>query len=109
MSGEPLILAGTVKLDATGAGQVTLSPPDTIPGWVVTLTSVHVDRTSPEPTFRLYRDHVAPENFLEGSYSGALDSSASILRVHPGESLVGAWEGGAPGALAFLRCTGEVA
>ncbi|WP_088289832.1 hypothetical protein [Kineosporia sp. A_224] len=108
-TGDRFNLAGQVKLDAAGGGQVTLSPPGTIPGWIVNLTSINVTTRNAEPTFKLYRGNVMPLNFLEGSYSGSQDSSNSVLRVAPGEALVGVWEGGDPGATASLHCSGEVA
>lgn len=98
--------ANSVVLDSSGRGEITLAPPASGGGWNVELTTVYVSTRVAEPTFRLYLNGVSPVNLLEGSYSGAQDSSDTSHRVEPGSALVGVWEGGDPGARATLRVSG---
>ena len=105
MSGRFFSTAAQVKLDATGAGQVSISPPSV--DWTVSLTSVNVSSHTLEPTFTLYLNGVSPTAFLEGSYSGSQDSSDTEHRVMAGQSLIGVWNGGDAGAVATLRVTGQ--
>lgn len=105
-SGSDFRSVGQTKLDSTGAGQVTLSPPGI--EWNVTLTSVTVSSHVKEPTFRLYIDGVADLNFLEGSHAGSQDSSDTHHVVRAGQSLIGVWSGGDVGATATLRVSGRV-
>jgi hypothetical protein len=98
-------VAQSVTLSASGGGQVTISPPVE---WEVQLVSVSVSSAAAEPTFRLYLDGVVPSGFLEGTYSGSQDSSATTHRVQPGQQLIGVWADGDVGATATLVVRGEI-
>jgi len=97
--------AGSTKLDATGAGQVTIAA--TGPGWTVRHLSINTSTAVKEPTFRLYLDLVSPTSLLEGSYSGSQDSSDTVHTVQGGQLLIGVWAGGDAGAVATMLVSGE--
>ena len=92
--------AVSVTLDATGAGQVSISP--TGGDWVLVNSAVTVSSSTLQPTAKLYRNAVAQVNFVEGSYSGANDSSNTRIVLKQGEQLICAWTGGDAGARASL-------
>lgn len=107
-SGDTFSTTAQVRLDAAGAGEVSVAPNGSIAGWRVTLISVSTSTRVNEPTFKLYREAATQANFLEGSFSGSQDASDTTHTVTPGSQLVGQWTGGDVGAVATLRVTGEV-
>lgn len=99
----PFRVSQSVTLDASGGGQVTISPPV---DWQVTLVSVVTTTAVKQPTFSLYLDSATPSGFLEGTYSGSRDASDTVHVIQPGQQLIGVWAGGDPGAKATMSVRG---
>lgn len=93
-----------VKLDASGNGQVTVSPGSV--DWVTTLITVSTSTATKHPQANLYLDQVAPTCLLEGTYTGDNDSTNTSHLVQSSQQLICAWTGGDPGATATVRVTG---
>lgn len=91
---------GTVQLDGAGAGSVRL--PVSGVWWQIDLMSVSVNSSVKMPTALVTNN----SEFVEGSYSGALDSSDTIHYVGPTDRLVCTWSGGDANATATFRVTG---
>lgn len=104
MTGLQTALADSVKLDATGAGQVPLYA--TGGDLVVTLQTLATSTAVKQPTANVYRNAVTTANFIEGSYTGSNDSSNTRIVLHAGESLICVWSGGDVGATATYRISG---
>ena len=105
----PLSVSGSVVLDGTGSGQVQLGPVLAGVSWTPGTVAVIVAPASLAVVsqFYLYLGSVQPANFIGGSYTGDVNSSAvSVPDMHPGQVLTGVWTGGNPGAKATMTVTG---
>ncbi|WP_163570759.1 hypothetical protein [Fodinicola feengrottensis] len=91
-----------MTLDATGAGQVLITP--TGGDWVLVNMGVSVSSSTLQPTAKLFKNFPAQVNFIEGSYTGANDSSNTRIVLRQGETLFCVWAGGDAGARATLVC-----
>ena len=96
--------SGSVILDGSGNGAVTLTPG--MLDWVITRTTITVESTTAEPTFKLYESNVNAADFLEGTWVGSLSTSDTTHLVRSGQALIGVWTGGDPGASATLIVRG---
>jgi hypothetical protein len=99
--------AGSVTLDASGDGQVSLGP--SIPGvlWTVTTVGCFTSTAVNTPTFYIYYGNAAAFNFIAASYTGNLDSDSDIsLTLYTGQTLLGVWAGGDSGAQATMSIFG---
>lgn len=92
----------SVVLDASGVGTVALYPNGG--DWVVTNTAVSVSSAVSQPVAKLYRTVVASVNLIEGSDTGANDSSDTRIVLRQNESLLCQWTGGDAGAQATMVC-----
>lgn len=92
--------AASVTLDATGSGQVLITP--TGGDWVLTNMAVSVSSATLQPTAKTYKNFPSQVNFVEGSYAGANDSSNTRIVLRQGETLFCVWAGGDAGARASL-------
>lgn len=107
----PLQVSAWVVLDGQGDGVVTLGPE--LPGtsWNPASCGVKVTPTSTTTVseFFLYLGGVSDENFIGGTYTGDINSSAVTLPapLTPGQILTGRWTGGNPGATATLTLSGQ--
>lgn len=104
MKGDRFTAIQQCTLDANGNGQVILTPPGI--NWQIETTSVSVTTSVKQPVFQMYRNSVSPSSFLQGSYSGALDSSDTGIYVFTGQTIIGVWTGGDVGSIAVLRLEG---
>jgi hypothetical protein len=104
---NPLNQGDKVKLDATGAGTVTLTPTG-LQQWHVTRMAVSVTTAVLEPTAKVYVGSVSEQNLLSGTYSGALDSSDEDQWLQAGQPLICVWAGGDAGATATFSVFGDV-
>jgi hypothetical protein len=108
---QRVVLVGQAILDASGYGSCNVIPQGG--SLNVTLSSVTVSFPdgSPlafEPTAKVYLNIVGDAGFVEGTFSGASDSSDSAYIVGNGEILTCVWSGGDPGANATFRVTGTM-
>jgi hypothetical protein len=102
-----LSAADSVTLDATGAGQVQLTPGSE--DWLILstrVTCVMPLTTSPEPAVVTYRSTVSPSNQLDATPSGSSDTSDTRILLTAGETLIVTWTGGPPGQVATARVAG---
>jgi hypothetical protein len=105
----PLSVSASVVLSGAGAGQVQLGPVLAGVTWSPSSVAVIVAPTSQTVVsqFYLYNGAPVPANFIGGSYTGDVNSSAvTVPDMHPGQVITGVWTGGNPGATATLTITG---
>lgn len=94
----------TAEFSAAGIATVTFSPPS-LEYWQI--NSKGVTTTDPTdatviPEARVTLDGV----FVEGTYSGNLDSSDTPYRVEKGQQFTCTWTGGTPNRLATFTING---
>lgn len=92
-------------LDASGNGQVSIAGPG-VPV-TITHTVIVVSSAVKEPRFLLYVGGISPTQLRDTSYSGSQDVSDTVHRLQPGQTLIGVWVGGDPGASATMNVDGE--
>jgi hypothetical protein len=105
------VLVGQTVLDSNGYGSATVTPNRGT--FTVSMSSVSVSFSDGtplafEPVAKVYLAVVGDSGFVEGSFSGASDTSDSSYVVNQGEPLTCVWTGGDPGANATFRVTGTV-
>lgn len=109
----PLDQYGTVTLDGSGNGTITLGPAKSNERWEVNGVAVSVSANMVglvvfEPQLKAYRDVVSVTTLIGGTYSGSFDSdSAFNYVVYPGRKIAFQWTGGVPGATAAVRLSGN--
>jgi hypothetical protein len=105
---------GTVQLNASGAGTVTLRP-DVGQYWVPTLVRVATrNSNSPKPYCAVYQGSLTltqigdTSAFLDDTFSGNSDVSSIISGTvtQYGEAITAIWSGGIPGDIATLTVSG---
>lgn len=92
------------KLDVNGNGQVGLGPPGA--DWVVMTTTVATSTAVKQPIANTYVGAVSQGTLLDGTYSGAGDTSDTRYLLTAGEQVIATWTGGDAGAQASLRVAG---
>jgi len=97
--------AGSVTLDASGAGSVFLRPRTPRTRWRISNVAIEGD-SGVEPEFRLYLGNAVPQQQVASSLSGNTDSMAADFELRPGQRLCGRWSGGSPGALMTMSVYG---
>ena len=106
----PLSVSASVVLSGAGAGQATLGP--TLPGtsWQPVSAAVLVAPVSLTvvSVVKLYNGSPVAANFIGGSYTGDVNSSALAVTLQLGQILTAVWSGGNPGATATLTLTGTM-
>lgn len=103
----PLHVSASATIDATGTATVTLGPVPAWRRWQVTHLAVTV-AAGTRPQFRLYRNDVAANTFLDGTLNGATNASETDIGLAAGEYLTGQWVGGTPGQVATLTAEGHI-
>lgn len=104
MTGRSFREYGTVTLDGSGNGVVRVAPK--MADWEVTRVSISVSSATNEPTFKMYENGISEGDFLEGTWTGSLNTSETRHPLRNGESLLGVWSGGDPGASATMVVRG---
>lgn len=104
-----LVTGGSVVLDATGSGQVSLGPSSGPPDWLVTTVITQTDRPgqAPVPRVQLYLDTVDPQNSLGIGYDGSFGQFVGDQRLSRGQYLIAVWTGGQAGDRATATVNGE--
>lgn len=102
--------SGTVTLNASGTGRVTLGPASA-PGsavWHVTGVIVATNRPgqAPVPRIQVYLDRDDPSGLQGLDYDGSFNQGACNLDVSRGQNLIAVWTGGQAGDIATLTVTG---
>lgn len=99
--------SATTTLDGSGNGQVEIRAPISVE-WRITRSSVLLSNPLPTsmPTIHLYRNSINPATFIDGSYSGALNTSDMEYVIPAGDAVIAVWEGGDANLTATLRISG---
>ena len=105
----PLVIGGSVTLDATGGGRVSLGPDQGPPNWEVTSLVTQTNRPglAPIPRVQLYLDAVDPTNSLGLRYDGSYGQATGSQDLTRGQHIIAVWSGGQAGDVATLTLNGE--
>src|SRR5512142_595995 len=106
----PLSVNASVVLDGTGAGTASIGPTGSVGWWEPETVSVKTSTSTAVPKTLIYvGEKVSDLNFVDGTYSGASNSSTNVAgqQVHPGFRVFSSWSGGDAGATATLTVTGK--
>lgn len=95
------------QVGANGRAVVTLQPLRAGENWKVTHHSISNTGTVLTPEERLYRGIESPTTLLEGTFSGNMDSSDTVIDVRNGEALLFIWTGADVGSFCTATVTGE--
>lgn len=105
----PLITGGSVVLDGTGGGRVSLGPVQGPPNWEVTSIVTQTNRpgAAPIPRVQLYLDSVDPTNSLGLRYDGSWGQASGSQKLVRNQVIIAVWTGGQAGDIATLTVNGE--
>lgn len=108
MPQNPISPQTTVRLNASGAGQVSLTPPSGVL-WQLSLASVSIPNPILIPQVFLYLGNSnGPIQLIDSSYAGASASSGKVAGIpfYPGTYLWAVWSGADALATATLQVFG---
>lgn len=106
MTVRQLFAQGSVVLDASGNGAVTLRP--TGEEWAVTLLTVNTASRNVEASARVYKNYVGDAYLVDSTISASTgDTSDTNHTLTDGESLIVEWSGGDPGTTAYAVVRGQ--
>lgn len=111
MTDQVLDTYGTVTLDASGRGTVTLAPPG-YQTWRITIINVRTDQavtTTPIPQCTVYLGSVADGCIKAQTWMGSRSTANGDLLVQPNQPLITQWTGGVPGSHATVSLYGTQA
>jgi hypothetical protein len=100
--------SSAVTLNGSGNGSVTLQNGKPFQTLKVKKVSVSVTTDVLQPVAKVYLGSVSPGNLLDGTETGANDSSDIDATLMPGEYLTVEWTGGDSGAIATASFYGDV-
>jgi hypothetical protein len=98
--------SGSAVFGSNGRASLSLGPSRSYEKWQIELTAIQTT-SALSTTFKEYRYTEAPNNFIEGTSFGNLNSSDSAIDLVSGERIVYVWENGTPGALATVTIRGK--
>lgn len=103
----PTLAAQQSTIAAAGTAQVTLGPVPTFTTWHCDRLTVRASAGTPQA--RVYRGDPSDVTLVDGTYSGALDTSeyGGTLVMQAGEYLTVAWSGGTVGSSVSARLEGS--
>jgi hypothetical protein len=102
---------GSVTLNASGTGQVTLNP-TAMMDWRVTRMAVKTTQApnqTPIPTCTVYLGNVSDGDIVDQTWTGSRDVSDCDIAVPYGTPLIFRWEGGVAGTTATASILGTQA
>lgn len=105
----PLSASASVVLDGSGNGTASAGPTAQGETWAAGfVAAVHASTNADEATARLYAGGGAsPAYFIGGTTWGSTgDSSSNTPQMQVGQQVFAVWQGGDPGATAYLSITG---
>lgn len=105
---QVLDVYGTVTLDASGNGTVTLQP-EGFRTWRVTVTNVRTDQgvtQTPVPQCTVYLGTKSPGNIVAQTWMGNRATATGDITVQPSQPLLIEWTGGVPGSHATVSLYG---
>lgn len=112
-SEKKLRVTGSVTLNASGTGTVTLGPG--ISGnpsynWLVTGLVAQTNRPglAPIPRFQVFKNQALAAYSLGLTYDGSFTSAGADEPIARGESLVFVWSGGLAGDIATVTLSGTL-
>lgn len=107
---DPLDKQGSVTLNASGYGVVTLQP-EGFREWVVTAINVRTDQaptTTPVPQCTVYRDGIGGQIIAQTWTGNRATAGGSPETVQPSQHLVVEWTNGVPGSRATVYLSGTM-
>lgn len=111
MAPQQLDVQGSVVLNASGLGVVTLAP-DAFRTWNVTSINVRTDQgvtTTPVPQCTVYLGDRSPGQIVAQTWMGNRASAGgSPLWVQPSQQLIVEWTNGVPGSRATVSLYGTM-
>jgi hypothetical protein len=109
---NPLDTFGTVTLDASGNGSLTLAP-EAFQVWTITSINVRTDQSptqTPVPQCTVYLGSAGPGNIVSQTWMGNRSTAGgSPLVVQPNQPLIVSWENGVAGSVATVSINGTMA
>jgi hypothetical protein len=105
----PLSVSVPVVLDGSGNGTARAGPLNLREVWTPGLASVKVSTNASEASCKVYEGEAADDSsYVDGTLSGSTgDSTANVYGpLYVGQYVWAVWEGGDPGATAYLNVTG---
>lgn len=107
----PLNVSGSVTLNGSGSGTVSLGP-NVGQRWSNITASIQVSQpVTNEPMCSLYMGAAATsDNLIDGTYTGSLNSSTNTSNrpLTAGQKIFAVWSGGDAGSRATLTLTGTL-
>lgn len=91
-----------VTIDASGNGVVEFTVPSGY-RWTVSSQSVLITAVTTRPTVRVYVNG----QFREGTYSGMMSSSDSVIDLNSSDTITAEWSGATAGVRATYRIWGR--
>lgn len=101
---------GSVVLNASGGGAVTLAP-DSFRTWYVTALNVRTTQSvtqTPIPQCTVYLGSVADANIIAQTWNGSRATASGDTHVQPSQPLIIAWENGVAGTTATVSIYGTM-
>lgn|SRR5690606_1983487 len=108
MADMQLSTSGSVVLDASGRGMVTLAPTAML-NWNVTRIAVKTSQgptETPVPQCTVYLGTTSDGDIIDQTWTGSRDTSDCNFQVPHGTSLYVLWENGIPGTSATVSIYG---
>lgn len=104
-----LVFGGSVVLDATGSGRVSLGPDAGPANWEVSSVITQTDRPglAPIPRVQLFLDTEDPQNSVGIGYDGSFGTFVGSQSLSRGQHLIAVWTGGQSGDRATATVNGE--
>ena len=100
-----LLTSGSATVAADGTATVVLGPVPPGRRWLVDTTTVSL--STGNGTAKVYNGTAADDGqLIEGTYSGALDTTDRINTLGTGEAITVQWSDATPGALARVLLRG---
>lgn len=110
MSGDPLDAQGSVTLNASGTGTVTLQP-DSFRSWIVTGINVVTNQAAtatPVPRCVVYLGGVGGRIVAQTWMGNGATAGGGDVKVQPSQQLAVVWTGGVPGSRATVYLDGTM-
>lgn len=110
MAQQTLDTYGTVTLDGSGNGTVTLTP-DSFRTWQVTRISVRTSQgptDTPVPQCTVYLGSQGDGQIIDQTWTGSRDTSDTTIIVQPSQPLIFVWENGVAATTATASVFGTM-
>lgn len=102
--------SGTVTLNGSGNGEVSLAP-ESFRTWLVTSINVRTDQgvtTTPVPQCTVYLGSKSPGQIIAQTWMGNRSTAVGSTLVQPSQPLIIEWTNGVPGSVATVSLYGTM-